>query len=264
MIFPFAAATVIVAAPFIGCFGASAVQRRIDGKSFFFLRSCCDACGRQLELRDLVPILSWLLRAGQCRHCSAPIARLYPSVEVGFLLIAIWSAYASAYADHTLLPTLALGWTLVVLIAFDVLAFILPNAMTLSLGACGLLLAMRGGVDEFQQSALGFIAGGVSLASVSFLYRYFRGREGLGFGDVKLFAAAGAWVKLEGLPSVLLIGSLLGLLYALFMLPRASAHAARQMVPLGAGLCVGLWLTWIYRPVFDWSLDAVFGAGTGS
>jgi prepilin signal peptidase PulO-like enzyme (type II secretory pathway) len=90
------------------------------------------------------------------------------------------------------LPTAVLGWTLVVLVAFDVLAFILPNVLTLSLGAAGLLLAMAEGSEKFQQSALGLIAGGASLVLVSLLYRYFRGREGLGFGDVKLFAAAGA------------------------------------------------------------------------
>src|SRR5215467_12189972 len=60
MTMPFATATIIAAAPFVGCFGASAVQRRLEGKSFFFLRSRCDACGRQLEFRELVPIFSWL------------------------------------------------------------------------------------------------------------------------------------------------------------------------------------------------------------
>ena len=262
MTFPFAAASVIAAAPFIGCFGASAVQRRLEGKSFFFLRSCCDACGRQLDFRDLVPILSCLLRAGRCRHCSAPIARLYPAVEAGFLLVALWSAYACP--DRMLLPTAVLGWTLVVLVAFDVLAFILPNALTLSLGAAGLLLAMAEGSEQFQQSALGLIAGGASLVVVSLLYRYFRGREGLGFGDVKLFAAAGAWVKLDGLPSVLFIGTLLGLCYAVLSFRRAVADAALQEVPLGAGLCVGFWLTWICGPVLDWPLDAIFGEWTSS
>lgn len=262
MTMPFATAIIIAAAPFVGCFGASAVQRRLEGKSFFFLRSRCDACGRQLEFRELVPIFSWLLRAGRCRHCSAAIMRLYPAVELGFLLVAFWSAYACP--DHMFLPALALGWTLVVLIAFDVLAFILPNALTLPLGAGGLLLGMAEGFDQLRQSALGFIAGGASLALVRFLYRYFRGREGLGFGDVKLFAAAGAWVKLGGLPSVLLIGTLLASLHALFLLRRAPADAARQMVPLGAGLCVGLWLTWMYGPVFDWSLDVLLGPGAGS
>jgi leader peptidase (prepilin peptidase)/N-methyltransferase len=158
----------------------------------------------------------------------------------------------------------ALGWTLVLLIAFDVLAFVLPNALTMSLGAGGLLLAMVEGLGELQESALGLIAGGASLLIVSLVYKHFRGREGLGLGDVKLFAAAGAWVKLDGLPSVLLIGSFLGLLYALVAFRRALADAAPQKVPLGAGLCVGFWLTWIYGPVFDWTLDAILALGTNS
>ena len=264
MSFPFAAATatMVVAAPFVGCFGANAVRRSLEGKGFLFGRSCCDACGRQLEFRDLVPILSWLLQVGRCRHCSAPITRLYPAVELAFLLIALWSAHT--YPDHMFLPAVALGWALVILMAFDVVAFILPNALTVSLGASGLLLAMGKGFGQFQESALGLVAGGTSLLVVSLLYKHFRGREGLGFGDVKLFAAAGAWVKLDGLPSVLLIGSLLGLLYALFVLRRTLTDAALQKVPLGAGLCVGFWLTWIYGPVFDWSLDAILGVGTSS
>jgi leader peptidase (prepilin peptidase)/N-methyltransferase len=260
MSFPFAAlATTIAAAPFIGCFGANAVRRSLEGKGFFFVRSCCDACGRQLELRDLVPILSWLLQVGRCRHCSASITRLYPAVEAAFLLMALWAAHSSP--DHMFWPTVALGWTLVILIAFDVLAFILPNALTISLGAGGLLLAMGEGLGQLQESVLGLIAGGSSLLVVSLVYKRFRGREGLGLGDVKLFAATGAWVKLAGLPSVLLIGSLLGLLYALFILRRGLPDAALQKIPLGAGLCAGFWLTWIYGPVFDWTLYAIFGLG---
>src|SRR3977135_2401801 len=83
MSFPFAAATatMIVAAPFVGCFGANAVRRSLEGKGFLFERSCCDACGRHLELRDLIPVLSWLFQGGRCRACSAPISLLYPAVE---------------------------------------------------------------------------------------------------------------------------------------------------------------------------------------
>jgi leader peptidase (prepilin peptidase)/N-methyltransferase len=253
--------TMIVAAPFVGCFGANAVRRSLEGKGFLFERSCCDACGRRLELRDLIPVLSWLFQGGRCRACSAPISLLYPAVEAGFLLIALWAAYAQ---PDLLVPSLLLGWVLLILIAFDMLAFILPNALTLSLGLSGLLLAASEGHGELQESALGLIAGGASLLLVRVLYEATRGREGLGLGDIKLFAAAGAWVKLEGLPSVLLIGSSLGLFYALFAFRRALRDAALKKVPLGAGLCGGFWLTWVYGPVFDWSLGAIFSPGTSS
>lgn len=256
------AAAVVAAAPFVGCFGANAVRRSLEGKSFLFGRSCCDACGRRLALRDLVPVLSWLFQRGRCRRCAAPIALLYPVVEAGFLSIALWSLHATQ--DELLIPSLLLGWTLLVLAAFDVLAFILPNALTLALGASGLLLAATGGYAKLGESALGLVAGGTSLLLVSLLYRHLRGREGLGLGDVKLFAAAGAWVELEGLPSVLLIGASLALLHALvFLSRRPLADAALQKVPLGAGLCVAFWLTWLYGPVLDWNLEAIVGTGSG-
>ena len=261
-LFGVSSATMIIAAPFVGCFGANAVRRSLEGKGFLIERSCCDACGRQLGIRDLIPVLSWLLQGGRCRTCSAPISPFYPVVEIGFLLIAVWSVHT--HPDRLLVPSLALGWTLLILIAFDVLAFILPNALTLSLGAGGLWLAAGEGYGELQESILGLIAGGTSLLLVSLLYEQLRGRAGLGLGDVKLFAAAGTWVKLEGLPSVLLIGSLLGIVYALFCFRRSLADAALQKVPLGAGLSVGFWLTWLYGPVFDWSLDVVLGLGTSS
>jgi leader peptidase (prepilin peptidase) / N-methyltransferase len=251
--------TMIIAAPFVGCFGAHAVQRSLGGKDILYERSCCDACGRRLELRDLVPPLSWLLQGGRCRACSAPIPLLYPAVEAGFLLIALWAAHAQR---DLLVPSLLLGCVLLILIAFDMLAFILPNVLTLPLGVGGLLLAASEG--EFQESALGLVAGGASLLLVRVVYGATRGREGLGLGDVKLFAAAGAWVKPEGLPSVLLIGASLGLLYALFACRGALRDAALKKVPLGAGLCIGFWLTWVYGPVFEWPLGAIFSPGTSS
>jgi leader peptidase (prepilin peptidase)/N-methyltransferase len=261
MVFPFASsALLIVAAPFVGCFGANAVRCSLEGKDFLVERSCCDACGRHLGVRDLVPVLSWLLLGGRCRSCAAPILRLYPMLEAGFLLIALWAAYAQ---PDLLWPSLLLGWALLILIAFDVLAFILPNGLNASLGVLGLLLAASEGHLSLRDSAIGLIAGGAALLLVRFLYQYLRGREGLGLGDVKLFAAAGAWVKPEGLPSVLLIGAALSLLYALFAFRRSLVGAAQQKVPLGAGLCAGLWLTWLYGPVFDWSFDVIL-RGEGS
>jgi leader peptidase (prepilin peptidase)/N-methyltransferase len=157
---------------------------------------------------------------------------------------------------------MALGWVLLLLIAFDMLAFILPNLLTLSLAAFGLLFAASEGYAEFQESITGLAAGGTSLLLVNLLYQLFRGREGLGLGDVKLFAAAGAWVRLEGLPSVLLIGSSLGLLYAIAVFQSSIAQAALKKVPLGAGLCAGCWLTWLYGPIFNWDLYVILSLGS--
>ena len=76
-----------------------------------------------------------------------------------------------------------------------------------------------------------------------------RGREGIGLGDAKLMAAAGAWVSWEGLPSVLLVATLGGLTSALLQRFRKGWIRATDRVAFGAFLCVGIWLVWLYGPL---------------
>ena len=70
-----------------------------------------------------------------------------------------------------------------------------------------------------------------------------------GLGDVKLFAAAGAWVGWQGLPSVLLIGAATGLAAALLLARAKGPPGPREPVPFGPYLALGLWITWLYGPV---------------
>ncbi len=70
-----------------------------------------------------------------------------------------------------------------------------------------------------------------------------------GLGDVKLFAAAGAWVGWQGLPSVLLIGAAASPVAAFILSWAKGARGLRQTVPFGPYLALGLWITWLYGPV---------------
>lgn len=232
----------VVASPFLGCFAATFVRARLLEESILLGRSRCAHCGRTLEWPDLIPLFSWLINYGECRHCSAPIPLFYPSVEFAFL----GAALAAAQLEPTLIvPGFILGWALIILCVFDLTAFVLPNFLTYSLLACGLGFSISGGGDALLESLAAASIGGGSLLIVRFAYRLVRGREGLGMGDVKLFAAAGAWVGVDGLPQTLLVGSLLGLVYARTHL-TASKNIALERVPFGAGLCVALWFTWYF------------------
>jgi leader peptidase (prepilin peptidase)/N-methyltransferase len=167
---------------------------------------------------------------------------VYPAVELAFLATAL---SASQIEEAGLvLPGIFLGWVLIALFAFDVTAFVLPNVLTYPLLLCGLGLSLASGREAALESTIGAAAGAASLLLVKRCYRILKGREGLGMGDVKLFAAAGAWVSIQGLPQTLLIASLLGLVYAGFYLRGSGRNFALERVPFGAGLCVGLWLTW--------------------
>jgi leader peptidase (prepilin peptidase)/N-methyltransferase len=129
--------------------------------------------------------------------------------------------------------------------------FRLPDFLTLPLVAAGLLVtAVLGSdslIDSLAAHALGAVAGYVFVRLLRFAYRAVRGREGMGLGDAKLLAAAGAWVSWQGLPSVLVIAALSAL--AIVLLWRGPKIDPAQRVPFGVFLSLGLWITWLYGPL---------------
>jgi leader peptidase (prepilin peptidase)/N-methyltransferase len=206
-------------------------------------RSRCPACGTTLRPRDLVPLLSWLWQRGRCRHCGAPVSAWYPAVEL--------AAAAVGAASPLLLPTpealvaVLLGWWLLALALIDLEAWILPDALTLPLILAGLLLAAAGGaapgrlpLASLGEAAAGAALGYVVLAGVAWAYRRLRRREGLGLGDAKLFAGAGAWLGAASLPVVMLTAALLGLAFAVL---RRQPLRAESAVPFGPALAVAFW-----------------------
>jgi leader peptidase (prepilin peptidase)/N-methyltransferase len=187
-------------------------------------------------------VASWLALGGRCRHCGHPLSAVYPLIEIAALLVA---AMAVAAASGALLwASCALGWTLLALAALDVRHFVLPDALTLPLAPAGLLVAYLEEPSDLTAHVVGAIAGGLFFLLVRALYLRLRGREGLGLGDVKLFAACGAWAAWQDLPGILLVAAAGGLAAALAgrLFGRPIAPDARA--PFGAYLCIALWLDW--------------------
>jgi leader peptidase (prepilin peptidase)/N-methyltransferase len=184
---------------------------------------------------------------GTCRRCPAQISLLYPGLELGFFAVALWASQLDQ--TERVVAGILLGWFLIALFAFDITAFVLPNFLTYSLLVSGVLIALNSGADAVLESAAGGIAGALCLLLVKYSYRFLAKRDGLGMGDIKLFAAAGAWVGPAGLPQTLLIGSLLGLIYAAAHLRKPGRSMALEKVPFGAGLCIAIWITWVFGPV---------------
>ncbi len=203
-----------------------------------------ESCEHGLRKRGLlspIPRLRILRRS-----CHAPTHMLYPAMGLAFLILGLWAARMKP--PELILPGLALGWILIALFAFDVTGFVLPNLLNYALLLSGLGFAASEGMAAAQESAGGVLAGGASLMTVKLVYRFVAGRDGLGLGDVKLFAAAGAWAGIEGLPQVLLIACLTGFVFAAIYLRRTGSQLLTEKVPFGAGLCIGLWVTWNFGP----------------
>jgi leader peptidase (prepilin peptidase)/N-methyltransferase len=200
-----------------------------------------------LAPRDLVPVLSWLANRGRCRTCQAAIDKGYLFMELTATGVAVW-AVSAIDGDARILAGCLLGWTLLTLAVIDARHFVLPDALTLPLLALGLAVAAGQGWGTFLDAGLGAMAGFAIFAAVGWAYWRLRDREGLGFGDAKLLAAAGAWVAWPGLASVVLIASLAALASAA---GRKLFHRDAAAVPVAFGpyLGVATWLIVLYGPL---------------
>ena len=188
----------------------------------------------------MLPVLSWLWLRGRCRACGGRISIFYPAIELAALAVAVWSLWV--LSGWQVLAGTLLGWFLLVLAWIDARHFYLPDALTLPLIASGLVFSWIADPGGWWAYAGGALLGFAVFAGIARLYRAFRGVEGLGLGDAKLFAAAGAWLSWWGLPSVLLIAALSGLLFALFVRPskgrtgrRVSCHSVLFSRPAFGG-----------------------------
>ncbi len=140
--------------------------------------------------------------------------------------------------------SLGLGAALVILASVDLTALRLPDVLTLPLMGAGLAYALLAGGDPGGHAA-GLLAGYGILEGTGWVYARLRGRRGIGLGDAKLFAAAGAWLGWAALPSVMLIACGLGLAWFAVAALRGGRLALQAPAPFGVALCCGTWAIWL-------------------
>ena len=257
----------LLAAPCVGSFLGVVAVRLPAGRSVLRGRSACPHCGTRLGFLDLVPILGWRLARGRCRHCNAAIPWSYPAIELAALAVAAWSL--AVLPGWLAWASCALGWGLIALAVIDARHLLLPDALTLPLVPAGLAVAWLVDPAKLPGHALGAAAGFLALAAVGLAYRRLRGREGLGLGDAKLFAAAGAklfaaagaklfaaagaWVSWQGLPSTHLLAAAGALAWHLGAARLSGQGLGGRLegreLPFGPYLAAALWLVWLYGPV---------------
>lgn len=235
----------LLIAPFVGSFVSVVAIRSHAPASILWGRSACCACRHALGPGDLVPIFSWIALRGRCRYCGSPIGSIYPVVEIATIATAAWSA--GILSGWWLWASCIFGWTLLALAVADIRYQLLPDFLTLPLVAAGLGTSAIFLPEELVPRLLGAIAGFCAILLVRQAYWMLRRREGIGLGDAKLLAAAGAWVTWEGLPSIVFIAASGALVTS--MLLRGRSLSLNDRVPFGAFLCLGAWLVWLYGPL---------------
>lgn len=241
-----AAPTLLVLAPVIGSFLGVVVRRLPEGRAIVWSRSQCEACKATLHIRDLVPLVSWLVARGRCRYCGQKLGLFYPGIEIIALVIALISLLCDDFPRVWL--DCLLGWWLLALAWIDLRNWLLPDSLTLPLLVLGLIVAVWLDPDALFDRALGAALGYLVLRAVALAYRAIRRREGLGGGDAKLLGAAGAWVGASALPQVVLAASLAALAAAAVLHRRGSPLTAQSALPFGPFIGIAMWIVWLSLP----------------
>ena len=194
-------------------------------------RSRCPHCGHGISAVENIPVVSYVLLRGRCRHCSGPISPRYPLIE---LFCAVASGFAAFHFGFGLQAAGALVfvWAMIALSFIDLDTQLLPDSITLPLLWLGLLLNIGGTFTDLQSAVVGATAGYLSLWTVFWLFKLVTGKEGMGYGDFKLFAAMGAWFGWQALVPLILMASVVGAVVGIAM-KMASSLREGGYVPFG-------------------------------
>ncbi|MBL4613215.1 MAG: prepilin peptidase [Emcibacter sp.] len=222
-------------------YGFTVTGRRSDlvGDDFTlsYPPSSCPECQQRIKFWQNIPIVSYLLQAGKCSHCGGRISLRYPLIELvtGLLFFGISLRFGMSIQAICLMFFISM---LVVLSAIDFDSHHLLDSVTLPLMWGGIIVNLFGLYVDINAAVIGAIAGYSSLWVIYWLYLLIRGKEALGYGDFKLFAALGAWAGWQALPLILLLATVSGLVGGtlLMILGRGQKLAFGPYLALGGGL----------------------------
>jgi len=189
--------------------------------------SHCPGCGKPIAGYDNIPVVSYLLLRGRARCCGTKMSPRYPLVELlgGLLSVAIFEAIIIKMPDSTpavralavYVADFALCMGLLAAVFIDAEHMFLPDTNTIGGTILGVATATLRGLP-FMQSLIGASAGFIGVwLPFNFLYKRVLGRTGMGLGDAKLLALAGAWFGWQGAVFVLFAGAFHGLLYVIVL-----------------------------------------------
>jgi len=247
-----------------GSFINVCIHRWPRGRSVVRPRSHCVRCRKMIAWHDNIPVVSYAILRGKCRHCGRHISIRYPLVELLTGLLFFYFVLVMGVTPAAL-KMCVFSAMLVGLLFCDLEKRILPDQFTIGGTVIGLIFSafvpipdhtaqmilwlfgfpVSGTVQSIAESALGAALPAFVLWGGGWLYLKFRHREGLGFGDVKLVAMAGAFLGLEGALLTLILGSISGSILGYGYIKLSGKDASTYELPFGtflgaAGLFVAL------------------------
>ena len=214
-------------------------------------RSACPSCHTLIRAQENIPVLSWLMLGGKCSSCGAAISKRYPLVELTTGILSGFVAWQLGFGMTTV-AALVFTWFLIALTMIDFDTQFLPDQLTYPLLWLGLLVSLTNPVWAPSAEALtprdsiiGAASGYLSLWGVYWAFRGLTGKEGMGYGDFKLFAALGAWMGWQMLLPIIVFASGVGAVFGIVVMIRQ--HKGRDtQIAFGPFLAIAGWLALMF------------------
>jgi leader peptidase (prepilin peptidase) / N-methyltransferase len=214
-------------------------------------RSACPSCTAPITALQNIPVISWLVLRGRCASCKAKISARYPVVELTTGVLSAWVAWHFGFGAPAACALLV-TWALIALTGIDIDHQLLPDNITLPLMWAGLLAAVAIGPIAGaavpvspKEAIIGAAAGYISLWLIFHAFKLVTGKEGMGYGDFKLFAALGAWLGWKVLPMVIVLSAATGAVLGILMI-ALQGRDRRAPMPFGPYLAAAGWLAMMY------------------
>ncbi len=221
----------------IGSFLNVCIYRLPESKSIVRPGSRCPSCGTPIRFYDNIPILSYILLKGKCRHCAAAISFRYPVVEFisGIFAVGIFLKYGIGLEAMIYYAFVA---ALLVITFIDIDHQIIPDVITLPGIPIFFFASFALPQITLVESILGILIGGGSLFLVAWLYHLLTRKEGMGGGDIKLLAMMGAVIGWKGVFFTIFVASAIGTVAGLLIILK-TRKTMKLAVPFGPFLAIG-------------------------
>ncbi len=242
----------------VGSFLNVCIYRLPRRESVVWPGSHCPACHQAIAWYDNIPLVSYLVLKGRCRHCAIRIPIRYPIIEavnaVGY--VALLAAFGPGWA------TVSYAWlysSLLVVAATDLSHKIIPNTVTFPGIAVGVLSATTVLPLGLIESLIGLLVGGGILWVLAWASPYLFGKEGMGGGDIKLLAMIGAFLGWKPALLTIMMGSFLGSLVGIGLI-GAGVIKRGDYIPFGPFLVSGALVALFFgQSILDWYQGLIGG-----
>jgi len=235
----------------VGSFSNVCIYRIPRNESIIYPASHCPKCCSKIKPFDNIPLFSFILLKGRCRHCKSKISIQYPMVELltGLIYLIIYLIYG--FSVQTLIYII-LSSALIIIAFIDLNEQIVPDVISLPGIVIGFILSFFVFYISFINSALGVVVGGGIILIIGLAGSVIFKKEAMGGGDVKLAAMIGAFLGWRYIIISLFLGFFLGALAGIFLI-MAKIKSREDAVPFGPFIVLGSFITLLWgEKIISW------------